>query len=449
MSDNTQVSAGTGDFVRDIDRGGVKTQVVQLDVGGSSAESLVSTANPLPVREIDGDNTSLFSGSISAAGPGAWIDTTGWDLLTLQFSGSAQFIIYLEASNDQSAIDSIFSLSRDEVSMQDVIDQNGLYTVRPVGKWLRYNVARIVGSATTTILGRTHGGIHGADLLSFAMDATQNLPLYTSVVNQPVRDSQGRLMTSDAPDPIQMVGIAGNIFTIDTQGYQSFNITSFAQTANITCCNDREGTFVALSGTNAIIAAAYLTATTANNSFSFPCIARFIRVTVVTAGVSLGYLRAAPWVAGYATPLPNNMAQIAGTASVTSPGVSGMLAVGGNIAAGSAPTAAPVLMAGVDTSATPLTRRILTDPSGRLIPALLGGDGVYRPNGGIASSFQNAASLAVQDTSQHEGASVVQLLAQILTELRINNEYLFDQNRGITSQDEPGRFRNDPTIFNL
>ena len=60
MSDNTQLNPGvSGDTIRDIDRtydqtgvaGGPKTQVVQLDAGGagSNAESLVSSANPLPV----------------------------------------------------------------------------------------------------------------------------------------------------------------------------------------------------------------------------------------------------------------------------------------------------------------------------------------------------------------------------------------------------------------
>lgn len=55
MADNTQVVAGSGDTVRDIDRSAnavaiaAKTQVVQLDAGGQNAESLVSAANPMPV----------------------------------------------------------------------------------------------------------------------------------------------------------------------------------------------------------------------------------------------------------------------------------------------------------------------------------------------------------------------------------------------------------------
>jgi hypothetical protein len=56
MSDNTQVQAGSGDFVRDIDRllNGIKTQVTQLDFGGaqSNAEQLVTLLTGLPVQEV-------------------------------------------------------------------------------------------------------------------------------------------------------------------------------------------------------------------------------------------------------------------------------------------------------------------------------------------------------------------------------------------------------------
>ena len=53
MSDNTQVNNGSGDTIRDIDKGsGIKTQVMVLDNGGGGAESLVSSSNPLSVRDL-------------------------------------------------------------------------------------------------------------------------------------------------------------------------------------------------------------------------------------------------------------------------------------------------------------------------------------------------------------------------------------------------------------
>lgn len=49
MSDNTTLNPGSsGDTIRDIDRGGgVKTQVVQLDIGGAASESLVTGTLPV------------------------------------------------------------------------------------------------------------------------------------------------------------------------------------------------------------------------------------------------------------------------------------------------------------------------------------------------------------------------------------------------------------------
>lgn len=55
MPNNTTINVGLGgDVIRDIDRGGVKTQVAQIDIGGLGAEVLVvagqkTTAFSLPV----------------------------------------------------------------------------------------------------------------------------------------------------------------------------------------------------------------------------------------------------------------------------------------------------------------------------------------------------------------------------------------------------------------
>ena len=51
MADNVILNAGTGgDTVRTVDKSGVETQSVVLDVGGTGAESLVTTSNPMPVQ---------------------------------------------------------------------------------------------------------------------------------------------------------------------------------------------------------------------------------------------------------------------------------------------------------------------------------------------------------------------------------------------------------------
>ncbi len=64
MTDNTTLNPGVGgDVIRDLDRlsGGVRTQVMQIDVGGDSSqpESLVSASNPMPVAE-SGPLITLF-----------------------------------------------------------------------------------------------------------------------------------------------------------------------------------------------------------------------------------------------------------------------------------------------------------------------------------------------------------------------------------------------------
>ena len=67
MADNTTLPTGSGgDAIRDIDRAGVKTQVVILDIGGQAGpESLATSANPLPTT-ISG-TVPLPTGASTAA----------------------------------------------------------------------------------------------------------------------------------------------------------------------------------------------------------------------------------------------------------------------------------------------------------------------------------------------------------------------------------------------
>lgn len=62
MADNTPVTNGTGDTIRDKDRAGVKTQIVGLDLGiGTGTESLMSGVMPISDADV------VSSGTISAA----------------------------------------------------------------------------------------------------------------------------------------------------------------------------------------------------------------------------------------------------------------------------------------------------------------------------------------------------------------------------------------------
>ena len=84
---------------------------------------------------------------------------------------------YFEASNDGLAWDSVLVFSRDNLSLQDIVTSCGLYTVRPSGRYLRLNVTSITGSMTVSALGRAAEGIAASDLLSLAMDRSNNTPL--------------------------------------------------------------------------------------------------------------------------------------------------------------------------------------------------------------------------------------------------------------------------------
>jgi hypothetical protein len=53
MSDNTVLSPGTGgDTIREVDKAGVKTQVVLLDIGGAGAESLLTGTLPVSAASL-------------------------------------------------------------------------------------------------------------------------------------------------------------------------------------------------------------------------------------------------------------------------------------------------------------------------------------------------------------------------------------------------------------
>lgn len=66
---------------------------------------------------------------------------------------------------------------------------------------------------------------------------------------------------------------------------------------------------------------------------------------------------------------------------------------------------------------------------------------------------QNVTAVPIEDVDQFEGQSSIELLAQILLELRIMNQQLYELPRlianGLPSPDEPQQMRIDSTLFNL
>lgn len=397
------------------------------------------------------DGSVLYSGNIVAIGAGASIDTSGFSAVIIQLTGVWSGVLFIEGSNDASATSwgEMLVTSLDELSMQDAIAENGQYTIKTNTRYIRVNVAQVTGTIAASIIGRESEGARAADRMAMALDELSGIRLAVAVKNFSM-DQYGALFLSDAIYPATgAAGVANKIlFTIDTSGYQSISLQIFGTWAG-TCtfqASNNGSTWVSVAGYNTATGTAAVVSTTANGMFSIPCVGKLFRVneTAWTSGSvqATAYLRSQPAVPSLATP-SFNAAQVGGT-NVPSAGVAGMMSVGGNIGVGSAQTAFPVVAGGVD--GTGLTRRLLTDTSGRPLVTLY-------PTIPAPVGIQNLGPAPVVDVAQTEGQSLGELLALILVELKISNQYGYELPRQLQSgaaflSDEPSAFRNDPTFLN-
>jgi len=301
----------------------------------------------------------------------------------------------------------------------------------------------------TAVVGDPAGNFAGVRLIEAMMDDASGYALNARIVNPQKTDQVGNLILSDAPASINILGAAGQTVVIDTTGYESLNITTQLLTGSVSASDDMKS-WQALSGTPRVLGG-LTTTIAASSGYSFPCVARYIMITIATAGTATAYLRAQAWNGSYTTTVPtgvanNNVSQIGATA-VVSAGVAGTLAVGGNTAAGVAPTLNPMGVAGVDSSG--LSRRALMDASGRTQSAAIGIDqtATQRQLGLMPANYGALPQLAITDQSLTENLSRGELLTQLLLEVRITNQLLYSAfSAGVV--DEPAAFRQDPSIFN-
>jgi hypothetical protein len=100
LADNVELDAGSGgDTVRAEEKAGAKTQVILIDLGGTSTESLLSTANPMPVSDnggsltVDGSvtvsGTATVSGTVAATQSGTWTVTGAGGTFPVTDSGGS------------------------------------------------------------------------------------------------------------------------------------------------------------------------------------------------------------------------------------------------------------------------------------------------------------------------------------------------------------------------
>jgi hypothetical protein len=411
------------------------------------------------------DGTLVVSNGNVTLGASQWYDTTGYGSLSIQIVAIEAGTILIEGSNDGITSSPLYVYPVADFNYVDVINKIGLYTLKVSSKYVRYNVQSIQPGTTfgVYIIARSGQGPSAADAVSMAMSGEQNMPLNVNFKSGlKIDTASGALVLADAinPNPAGLMyqAVVNTITVIDTTGYNSLNITTMAYAGTVTASNDGI-TWVALSGLAVTGASTvFVTAVTATASFTFPCLARYIRLTCTTAGQFTAYLRQQIFMPNYlvVTNQSTNMAQVGGTATVTG-GLAGTLGIGGGSAVNVAPTYNFLGVAGIDSAG--LTRRVLSDAAGRLAITAsnpnISATGITPTAaslGAILGTMQNTAAMNVQDTAQFEGQSIVELLALILVELKIANQQRYEMpyllNNGVNNgMDPPEQFRLDGTIF--
>jgi hypothetical protein len=428
------------------------------------------------------DNTNLFTGTITTTGAGSAIDVTGYATALLQLNGSTfRGIVTLERSLDGVVWYPCLVTEMNTMNQKTQIDALGIYAVRTEAQYLRYNVTNISGSLDLIIDGGT-ALISPVDKIAWAMDETNNSPLNVRLQAQNSgikQDLSGAFILSDAPQAVTVPLQAINSFTIiDTQGYQSIEFTTQTFVGTVAGSNDGI-TFNSISGLSNT-GVWTTTLASVNTNYIFPCQSRYIKVTATAAGTFTYVLRNIPFmgnniaaiggaaVSATTAQLGMNVVQVGGTGTVSG-GVAGTLGVGGTNAVGATSASNPVLIGGVDP--TGLARRATTTMLGdvitgnRTIPtssaALSSATTGNTPIGG--ATFNNQIPHVVQDLLQHEGQNHVELLAQILTELKVLNQQFYElpkvlslalegptapqKGSNVQLGDDPFRLREESFIF--
>jgi hypothetical protein len=461
---NVNIAGGSSSGVQYVEGASPATPTGTVVLGQTTGTGVLQalqtdTNGNLIVSSLDGTILDTQA-AITTVGPGITYSTPGYGFLSFQFGGIWSGAIRVEASNDGANWIQQYVQYLGSGYITDVINLPTIVQVTAASAYMRYYVTGLnSGTITVKVVGNT-GVIPTTSLLGMSFDAASGVQQNVNVANVRL-DTGNAMVLSDAPAPIIISGNVGQTtLIVDTQGYQSLNITTAALAATVTCSNDKI-TWSNLSGAP-LNWGALTTTIAANTGYTFPCIARYIRFVPTTAGGAVVYLRNQSWVnytssAGTPMAVVTSAIQVGGV-GVVAAGQNGVVSIGGNVAVGGAANTNPVTVGGVDSGG--LVRRVIVDTSGRLAVTNtavdLGTDqtntvrslGLLSPS----TSMQNVAPMAVQDLTQFEGQSIAELLAQILIELRISNYYQFSLPTLLTTGtsnstgDEPAALRNDPSI---
>ena len=323
MADGVVLNPGTGGATVDTEtnagRGNAQMQRMKLVLGDVDTDAGdVALDNPMPVgigasfftdSTANSSNAQLapnaqFTGAIETVfnQPNASI------LLVSDQPGLLTINQYIDGAGTQLAAQFVFPVLAG-VGLARSIVLNGNYvnatfintgfatttTFRLDVAYGNLQVADNAGNALVNIYGSQD--LNGVSLIEEAIKG--ELPLSVQVTNPELRDPNGAMVLSDAPREIILWGSVNQQLIIDTTGYQSLAITTAALAGTVTTSNDGV-TWSALTGIP-IVLGAYVTAVTANAGFMFPCVARYIRITVTTLGSAKAYLRNQPAPMSYTT----------------------------------------------------------------------------------------------------------------------------------------------------
>jgi len=432
------------------------------------------------------DNTNLFTGTVTTTGAGSTLDVTSFESVLIQVDGSTfSGIITFERSLDGVTWYDALVTELNSMTQKTQIDSLGIYSVRSEAQFLRYNVANISGSVSIIIDGGT-ALVSPVDKISWAMDETNNTPLHVKLMPQNSgvkQDLTGAFILSDAPQPVTVNQLIGGVTIIDTQGYSTLQLTTGAGFASTTGVQFSTDGVTFTSAPMMTGAGVFTTSLTANANFTVPCLGRFARISATTAGQFTYNLRNiqaqfseqnltainGTAVAPASAQLGVAVVNMGTGAAVVSGGVAGTLGVGGTNLVGVTSASNPVIVGGVDP--TGLARRAASTMLGDLIAgnrtiptsnATLGTATTGNTPIGSAG-YNNQIPLAVQDIEQYEGQTHLELLAQLLQEVKIMNQQLYElpqvltlalqgptapqQGPNVQLGDDPFILRNDSSIF--
>lgn len=398
MADNLGYTPGAGATVASDDIGGVQHQRVKIGVGADGVAVDVSSDNPMPVLVSDPSTGTSF-GPITTANVVLFsaIDTTGERSIVLQLTGLWDGTINLQASQDGTDWFDAFGVCQtNEIAPTNSFYAPGVVVIPATARYFR--------AITSQDFSGTVSGLYSQRAFDVAPFFVRNtLTDVSSDVRMPVAGVDplgnlkqiavsefGQVMPADNRVIQGSLTRIGTMWMVDTTGYNSISVQVWAQaafTATLTfqASNDAT-TWFAVAGWRIDGNQTSTSTAGAATHLLFPAAGRYFRVqvTAYTSGVpaAIGVLKSAP--AFYPPSTPSvNISQIATNTAITA--ATGVLAVGGNVAVGAAPTASPTPIGGWDGTNT---RRVLLDAvSGGTV---LGANGAS--NGSTMTTLVSAAT---------------------------------------------------------